>query len=190
MLFTPGLCAAQTCLLAAGKNNAQLGVFKLNSLVLEELENADAHVAAGKVVVCAVNNAAVVYHEVKTDDERNKKKSPKSRLCKRIGGADSGKADSVLYNIDYRKNKIIESAQAADDCVTLKAYAAELVVDGPLPGCVWMAVEDNSPFGFTGTLFDCSNVVAGLFLEERINNLFVGSELKQSKTETDNDKND
>ena len=74
--------------------------------------------------------------------------------------------------------------------MTFKAHAAELIVDGPLPGCVRVTVEDDSPLGFTGAFLDCGNIVSGLFLEERINNLFVGAEFKKRNTETGNDEND
>ena len=98
MSFAPCLCTSEACFFTSGENNAKLGVFKLNAFVLEELENADSHVAAGKVVVCAVNNAAIVDHEVKSDDERNKDKSPKSGLCKRVGCADLAEGNSVFCN--------------------------------------------------------------------------------------------
>ena len=45
------------CFLGAGEDNADFGVLKLDALFLESLEDGYAHIAAGKVVVRAVNDA-------------------------------------------------------------------------------------------------------------------------------------
>ncbi len=81
--LAPCLCTSESGLLRTCENNAKLGIFKLNALVLESLEKSNAHVAAAEVVVSAVNNSSVVDHKVKTDKERNKDKAYKTCLAKR-----------------------------------------------------------------------------------------------------------
>ena len=78
MSLAPCLGASETCFFGAGEDNAYLCILKLNAFILKRLEDSYAHVAAGEVVVCAVDDSVLIPHEVETDEEGDKDKTDKS----------------------------------------------------------------------------------------------------------------
>ena len=180
--LAPSLRAPESRFLGACKNNSDLGVFKLNALIFQLFEKRDAHVAAGKIVVRAIDNASFVPHEVQAYPERNKHERDKTErfYIRSIGVCKS-------YCRDDDK---IQRAQAADYCVALKADSAELVVYGPLPRSVGVSVEDNAAFRFTAALFESGDIVSGFFGEQLIHALFVESELDKRKRKPEQNKYD
>ena len=73
--------------------------------------------------------------------------------------------------------------------MTLKADTAELIVYGPLPGSVRMAVEEYAALDLALAALDCGDVMAGLFREAAVNKLLIQTELHKDDEQSDNDKN-
>ena len=115
MSLAPCLCAAQTRFLGACEDNADFGILKLDALILESLEDSNTHVAAGEVVVRAVNNAVLVPHPIETDKERDKHKTYKAKKSESVAGIERRNTKSVLCDEYYRNNKIIYGAYTADN---------------------------------------------------------------------------
>ena len=189
MSRAPRLCAAQTRFLGAGEDNADFGVLKLDALFLESLEDGYAHIAAGKVVVRAVNDAVLVPHPIKADKERDEHETNEAKKSEGLVCIERDILESVLCYEHYGNDKIIDSADAADNCVTLKADTAELIVDRPLPCGIRMAVEEYAALDFALAALDCGDVMSGLFGEEAIDKLLIESELHKDYKQTDDDKN-
>ena len=55
VLFHPRLRAAETRLFGTGEDDAHFGVLELDARVLHGFQDGDAHIAAGEVVVGAVD---------------------------------------------------------------------------------------------------------------------------------------
>ncbi len=187
VLFAPCLCTAQTRFFRARKNHADFGVFKFNAFILQGFQNRNTHVAARKVVVCTVNNAVFVPHPIKTDKERHEYQTAQSELEKQRTCINHAKRNASLHDDGNNGNyEVVDCADAAENCVSFKTDAAELVVDGPFPCCVGVAVEENTAFDFACAFFDSRYVVPCFFGEATVNQLFVKSELHKYNKQTCN----
>ena len=64
-------------------------------------------------------------------------------------------------------------------------FAAELVVDRPVPNSIDVSVEEHSAFHFTAALFDCRHAVTNLLRKEFVNELLVEAELNDHNPESE-----
>ena len=101
-------------------------------------------------------------------------------------GINGGEGQAVLYHIHNGQHQIVHSAYAADDGVALKANAAQLVVHRPLPGRVRVTVKENAALHFAGALLHSRYIMAGLFREAAVNQLFVQTKLHKYNEQTHN----
>ena len=199
MLFDPRLCAAQTRFLGAGEDDADLGVFELDARVLHCLEDCDAHVAAGEVVVCAVDGGVGVPHEVHTDEEGHKYEmcysAPEQRFAVDEGVGVKRELGHVehIADSDRRDDAEHEGDERTDDAgadVSLVDLAAPLVVDGPVPRRIGVTVEEDACIDFAFALLDGGDIVSCLFGEYEVDHLFVEPELQNHDCEPERDEND
>ena len=69
--------------------------------------------------------------------------------------------------------------------MSLKADAAERIVNRPFPRRIGMSVENNSSFGFAFALLDRRHIVSRLFGENLVDRFEVKSELKQGEQKSE-----
>lgn len=84
-------------------------------------------------------------------------------VCRGIVGEREG-SEIAAFESDCRRDvecKSNQCAENADNDVSFVNRAAEFVVDGPVPRCVGVTVEENSRLDFAGAFLDSSNVVSG-----------------------------
>lgn len=190
--FAPCFRTAETCFFGTGEDDADFGVFEDDAFVVECLKDCNRDKASGKVVVCAVDDGLFIPHEVHTDFEGDEDKgcyaNPEERtVCSRtcdtgFASSDDGCRDAAC--------ELKECADNGDDDMRFIDCAAELAVDGPVPRCVGVTVEENSAFDFAGAFLDGGDVGAFLFGEEEVNEFLVKTELQDHGKETECKKND
>ena len=189
VLFAPRFRSAEPRFFGAGQDNADFGVFKFDTLVFHRFKDRDAHKASRKVVVCAVNRRLGIPHAVHTEIEGNE-----CKVCdaKPEQNAVFGfKNHRLAFRDDCRRKAASHKEQRAkdnDNDVRFVNFAAELIVDRPVPRCVGVTVEKYATFDFARAFLDCGNVRARLFGEQEIESLFVKTELHYHYVETENDK--
>ena len=179
--FTPGLRAAETCLLGAGENDTDFSVLKLNALVFQALQDGHAHFAAGEVVVGAVYDTVLIPKPIQANEEGDERQAIETGFLQSgIGNFGEG---ALFFPAQKTENSVIEDGGEAENGVAFKADTAEFVVDRPLPRGIRMSVEDDAALDFALRLFDGGHVVACLLGEQRIHQLNIGTELSQCNTE-------
>ena len=175
MGLTPGKCAAKTGLFGTADDHADLGIFKLDAFILQRFHQSDAHIAAGKVVVCAVNNSFIIHHAEKKKHERHADKAPKRAFLQSAVYAVKYVAAAYGDNGEYQ---IIKHTADTEENVDIKTHAAEHIVYRPFPCRVRVTVKEDTAFHFTFAALDGGNVMTGLFLKEKINEFLIKTELK------------
>ena len=179
MGLTPGLCTTETSLLRTSDDDTDLGVLKLNSILLKFFQNGKSHIAAGEVVVGTVNNAFAVPEEVHAEPERCEEKAPEHHFKQYIARGDRLE-ESVFHHRDDGNNKIVSTTDSSDDSMALKAYSAEGIVHRPLPNGVGMTVKEDAAFYFASGFLDGHHVVARLLRIEFVYKFEVAAKLEES----------
>ena len=196
VLFHPRLRAAETRLFGTGEDDAHFGVLELDARVLHGFEDGDAHIAAGEVVVGAVDGGLGIPHEVHADETGDEHElgdaAPEQRVTVNGGvcvKAEFGHIRNALRaehrGGNDRKHESDECAEEAGADVQLINRAAELVVDGPVPRRVGVTVEEDARLHFARALLDGGDIVSRLFGEEEIECLLIQHELADHDQEPD-----
>ena len=145
---------------------------------MEGLQDGDAHLTAGEVVVGAVDDVFLVPQEIETDEERHEKEAVHAHL----GQQQSGRAAEDAAVLDHGGDgdaEGVEQAAKADDSMGFEADTAEQVVDGPFPDGVAVAVEEDALFDFALRFLDGHHVMPCCLFEEPVHELLVHTELQQ-----------
>ena len=86
MSFCPGFGTAKTGFFGTADDDADFGVLEFDAFIVEGLQDGDAHLTAGEVVVGTVDDVVFVPQEVKADEERNKGEAVDTHLREKQSG--------------------------------------------------------------------------------------------------------